>query len=87
MVTDETDDERQAQIDRVAGQLHTNDQCTPIIDRHRVGAVTELLDLGLGLRGSQKASSFLTLWMHDKSFEALVADLDRSKSEAETIVR
>ncbi|WP_315771864.1 ParB/RepB/Spo0J family partition protein [Rhodococcoides kroppenstedtii] len=47
LVDTESDDERQAQIDRVTGQLHTNEQRAPITTRHKVGAVTELLDLGL----------------------------------------
>lgn len=56
MVTAESGDDRQAQIRRVTGQLHANDQRTPITDRHRVGAVTELLDLGLDVEQIAKAT-------------------------------
>lgn len=56
MVTAESDDDRQAQIRRVTGQLHANDQRAPITDRHRVGAVTELLDLGLDVEQIAKAT-------------------------------
>lgn len=55
MVTEESSDDRQAQIRCVTGQLHANDQ-RAITDRHRVGAVTELLDLGLDVEQIAKAT-------------------------------